>query len=200
MRKLLIFLFLFLISFNPVYADYNEKIRVTLSACVDGDTAKVILDNKEITVRFLAIDTPETVHPKVKEEPYGKEASDYTCAALKKAQNISIEYDNNSDKLDKYNRHLVWIWVDDYLLQNKIIKEGLGEVAYLYGNYKYTPTLQDSEVLAKVNKIGMWSDKKTATNTYSIILTIITLLLLVFFSSKLTSKQKRIINIIKKHI
>ena len=37
---------------------------VTLNSIVDGDTARFVLDNEIVTVRFLGIDTPETKHPK----------------------------------------------------------------------------------------------------------------------------------------
>ena len=101
---------------------------------------------------MLAIDTPETKHPSIGEEPWGKEASNFTCEKLKKAKKIEIEYDPNSDKTDKYDRILGWIWVDDQLLQDLIIKEGYAEVAYLYNDYKYTLLLQDHEEIAKANK------------------------------------------------
>lgn len=134
------------------------KEEVTFSKCVDGDTIKVKVKNKEATVRMLAVDTPESVHPKKKVEYYGKEASDYTCNLITNAKKIELEYDSNSDKYDKYERLLAWVFVDDYLLQDKLVRNGYAEVAYLYGNYKYTDLLKDHEVLAKQEHIGIWND------------------------------------------
>lgn len=156
MKKILFFIFIFFISINICCAE--EKVKVSFNSCIDGDTANLLLDGEEIKVRMLAIDTPETKHPTIGREPFGEEASEYTCNRLKNAKEIEIEYDQNSDKLDKYERHLVWIWVDDYLLQDEIIKEGLAEVAYLYGDYKYTGTLENHQTIAKVNKVGIWRD------------------------------------------
>ena len=119
------------------------KEEVTFSKCVDGDTIKVKVKNKEATVRMLAVDTPESVHPKKKVEYYGKEASDYTCNLITNAKKIELEYDSNSDKYDKYERLLAWVFVDDYLLQDKLVRNGYAEVAYLYDNYKYTDLLKD---------------------------------------------------------
>ena len=156
MKKLLfIITFLFLFFIN-VYVFALKMQDVTFSACVDGDTARLILNKKEIKVRFLAIDTPESVHPTIGEEEYGKEASEYTCNKLKKAKKISIEYDPGSDKTDKYDRHLVWIYVDGSLLQKELIKKGYAEVAYLYGDYLYTEELKKEQEKAKSNKIGIW--------------------------------------------
>ena len=132
-----------------------EKETVEFSSCVDGDTAKFKLNNEIIKIRFLAIDTPETKHPTKGEEPYGKEASDFTCNKIKNAKKIEIEYDENCDKKDRYDRVLAWVFVDDSLLQSEIVKNGLAEVAYLYGDYKYTSLLNDNEEYAKANKLGI---------------------------------------------
>ena len=159
MKKLKI-LILLLILFVPLNV-LAEKDEVKFSSCIDGDTANFTLNKKEIKVRFLAVDTPETKHPTKGEEPYGKEASEYTCKRLKEATKIELEYDDNSDKKDKYDRYLAWVFVDDSLLQAELIKNGLAEVAYLYGDYKYTDLLKDYEETAKVQKVGIYSDEKS---------------------------------------
>ena len=161
-KKVVFFLIIFLFP-GIVFASGREE--VTLSKCVDGDTAKFIINNKEEIVRFLAVDTPETKHPTKGEEPYGKEASNYTCNRLKEGNKIELEYDDNSTKTDKYNRYLAWIFVDDNLLQAELVKNGLAEVAYLYGDYKYTDLLKDYEQTAIATKVGMHSDTDTSSYT-----------------------------------
>ena len=71
---------------------------VKFNKCVDGDTIKVLLEGKERTVRLLAVDTPESVHPSKGIEFYGKEASSFTCNLITNAKKIELEYDENSDK------------------------------------------------------------------------------------------------------
>lgn len=151
-------IFLFFICITFVSAKDN-KFEVEFSECVDGDTAKFIYKDKEITARFLAIDTPETVHPTKKEEPFGKDASQYTCNKIKNADEIILEYDDDSDKKDKYDRYLVWVFVDGELLQKKLVSKGYASVAYLYGDYKYTDILEEAESEAEDNKLGIWSDE-----------------------------------------
>lgn len=163
MKKKVVFLLIIFLFPGVVFASGREE--VTFSKCVDGDTAKFIINNKEETVRFLAVDTPETKHPTKGEEPYGKEASDYTCNRLKEGNKIELEYDDNSTKTDKYNRYLVWVFVDDNLLQAELVKNGLAEVAYLYGDYKYTDLLKDYEQTAIATKVGMYSDTDTSSYT-----------------------------------
>ena len=71
MKKIYVILLgLVILGITPVFA--NEKVNVEFSKCVDGDTFKFVLKGTEQTARFLAIDTPETVHPSKGEEPIKK--------------------------------------------------------------------------------------------------------------------------------
>lgn len=147
----------------------NESEIVSLSKCVDGDTAKFLLSDGSIkTARFLAIDTPESVHPNKDVEEYGVEASDYTCNLLTNAKEIKIEYDKASDKTDKYGRILVWVYTDGKMVQETLLEQGLAKVAYLYANYEYTSSLQNIENIAKNKKIGIWSDYEEETDSSSV--------------------------------
>lgn len=152
MKKIVMVLCFIVLSILPVAA--NEKKEVHLSKCTDGDTAHFLIDGTDVTVRFLAIDTPEYTKEK---EPYGKEASEYTCNALQAAKRITLEYDDSSTKSDKYGRQLAWIFVDDVLLQKQLVEQGLAEVAYLYGEYVYTDELEEVQRIAKEKGIGIWS-------------------------------------------
>ena len=160
MKKVLIIFLFFCVFLTNVNA---EKVAVKFEGCVDGDTIKVMLDNKKTTVRFLAIDTPETVHPTKGEEPYGKEASNYTCDKVKNAKKLELEYDEGSTKTDKYSRALAWVFVDDNLLQKDLVSLGYAKVAYLYGDYKYTDELKEIEKTAKSKKLGVWSEEEKTT-------------------------------------
>ena len=139
----------------------NELLKTaTFKSCVDGDTAKFNIDDETVSIRFLAVDTPESVHPKKAEEKFGKEASEFTCNSLKNAENIIIETDPNAQEKDKYDRSLAWIWVDNELLQKKLIENGYAQVAYVYKDYKYVKNLCAIQSDAKKNKLNVWSNKK----------------------------------------
>ena len=181
MKKLFIFITLFIFNMPSVMA--YEKEQVTLSKCVDGDTAWFIRDGEKIKTRFIAIDTPESTN---KIEAYGKEASDFTCDLLTNSSFIEIEYEEDSDKTDKYDRHLVWVFVDGELLQEKVIENGLAEVAYLYGDYKYTDVLEDAEEIAKKKKLGIWNNTQdnNDVNYNYFIIGIVLILIICIFSKK----------------
>lgn len=154
MRKVVIII-ISLFVFNNVYAETSLQ-SAKFSKCIDGDTAYLIIDDKDIKVRFLAIDTPETVDTNKPEETFGKEASDFTCNMLTNANEIIIETEN-SYSVDKYGRTLGWVWIDGKLLQDEIVKNGLGQVAYIYGKYKYTESLCLHQKEAENNKLNVWA-------------------------------------------
>ena len=154
-KKIIIILSIFFIGINCTYA----KEKVEFSDCVDGDTIKILVDGKVKTVRMLAVDTPESVHPTKDVEYYGKDASEYTCNKVKNAKKLEIEYDEASDKTDKYDRLLVWVFTDGSLLQKDLISNGYAKVAYLYGDYKYTSKLEDAQELASAKGIGIWDEE-----------------------------------------
>ena len=201
MKNIIKFIIVSFIMIIPISikATNNERIQVTLNKCVDGDTAWFNVDNETVKARFLAIDTPEST---TKVEEYGKEASNYTCTELTNATKIEIEYDDNSDKTDKYDRILVWVFVDDELLQEKIINEGLGEVSYLYADYKYTNNLEIAQMEAKSKNIGMWSDSTISNENYFVItIAVIIIIIICIFNKKFRKKcLKKINNKIKKKI
>ena len=156
-KKIMLVLLLFLIPGNVLAVTAGTKTEtVVFNKCTDGDTARFMRGTTEIKVRFLAIDTPETVHPTKEVEAFGKEASNYTCDRLKSAKKIVLEYDPKSDEKDRYDRYLAWIFLDGVLLQDDIIKNGYAKVAYLYGDYLYTDLLKTSEKEARASKRGQW--------------------------------------------
>ena len=214
MKKIILTMIISIISITNVNA---KSINVKFSDCVDGDTAKFMDKDEEITARFLAIDTPEKKHPTKGEEPFGKEASEYTCEKIKNANKIKLEFDDDSDELDKYNRYLVWVFVDEELLQKELVRNGLASVAYLYGDYKYTNELEEVEQLAEDEKLGIWSitdeqtDKNKNIDYKQIIILLGIIIMLCLFSTKARKKvkseikneakkelKKRIKNIVKK--
>ena len=152
----ILFLLLFIVVLSFIYNYYssvnNLKVLVTLNRCVDGDTVWLNVNNEVKKFRLLGIDTPEV------DQEYGNDASIYVCDMLSRAKKIYIEYDKVGKRVDKYNRELVWIFVDGKLLQSMILNEGLASVKYIYANYMYLDSLYKSESNAKNKRIGIWND------------------------------------------
>ena len=104
---------------------------------VDGDTIIVNIDGEETKVRFIGVDTPESVHPdETKNSKSGKEAYEWT-AELLLGQQVYLEYD--IDKTDDYGRTLAYVYLSDgkTMVQEELIKSGMAELMTIQPNSKY---------------------------------------------------------------
>ena len=134
----------------------SAKETVKFSKCIDGDTFKVKINNEDVKVRMLAVDAPETAKDGKPADYYADEAAEYTCNRLKKAKKIQLEYDDKSDKTDKYGRYLAWVFVDGSLLEEELVSGGYAKVAYLYSDYKYADSLKEKQEIASAKNLGIW--------------------------------------------
>ncbi len=155
--------------------ELNDNMqRASFIKKVDGDTAWFAVsgeiagkehddpgysvESTEFKVRFLAVDTPETVKQGVEVQEWGPEASEYTTERLQSASTIYLEWDDASSLTDRYDRYLAWVWCDGSLLQAELVAQGLAEVTYIYGDYKYLDELYAIEAAAQEAKVGIWSE------------------------------------------
>ena len=133
---------LFRLFYQPAYeikpSPYTVKYDAAYQYIHDGDTAVFLIDTGEIvTCRFLAVDTPE-----IGEEGY-EEAKHFTDVALEKASKIVLELDPSSERYDKYDRLLAWVWADGRLMQAELIRNGYAKLRYIYHDYLYLDELEN---------------------------------------------------------
>ena len=145
--------------------DDSGFIVGTVSRVVDGDTAVITVDGQDRRVRFLGVDTPETVHPNKPVQFYGKEASDYTKKELT-GRRVWLEYDASPQ--DRYNRHLAYIWTekpsgDDEeavrrgMFNARLLLGGYAKVLIIKPNKKYEAVFRQLEKEARDGHKGLWS-------------------------------------------
>lgn len=132
---------------------------------VDGDTIKVLINNKEETVRLIGIDTPEVVDPRKPVQCFRIEASD-KAKELLNGKNVILEADEASGDLDQYNRLLRYVFLEDGTNFNKLmIEEGYAyEYTYKDNQYKYRNEFKQKEKEARENKRGLWADNACLYN------------------------------------
>jgi micrococcal nuclease len=134
----------------------NEDGLINVTKVVDGDTIKVMLNGEEETIRFLLVDTPETVHPTKEIQPFGSEASNFTKDHLE-GEMVKLELDVS--ERDKYGRILAYVYKENGEMINELLlKEGLARVAYVFPpNVKYVDQFQLLQREAQKKGLGIWS-------------------------------------------
>ena len=144
----------------PVKIYAAEGDIVSLSNCVDSESARFMQGVGEIKVKFIGIQLEEKVIDSDDDEINGSFISDYVCSVLTNGKQIRIEYEPNIEKEDKYGRIQAWVFVDDVLLQEDLIKNGYAKPMYLEENYLYYNNLKVAQKYAKDNKLGIWSEEE----------------------------------------
>ena len=152
-------------SFLNVDEDSSSGIVAGIvKRVVDGDTAVVVVGNEERRVRFLGVDTPETVHPNKPAQFYGKEASNFTKNALT-GKRVWLEYDSNPT--DRYNRHLAYIWtakpgninentIRQDMFNARLLLDGYAKVMIIKPNKRYADLFTKFQDEAKNSRKGLW--------------------------------------------
>lgn len=165
---LIVFLFLIVLYFvseNPKIVetgvDINDaeslvKYEVTVDFHIDGDTTRFYFNDESYSFRYLLIDTPEIGRKSgEKDEPFAKEALHRVEALLNNAEHIYVMFDQS--QTDNYGRYLVYVFADDIMVNEQLVKEGLAEVKYVYPpNTTYENKMRQAEEEAKRKKVGMW--------------------------------------------
>lgn len=135
----------------------EDRIPVTVASFTDGDTTRFMYNGNNEPFRYLLIDTPETNHPRLGEQPFGKEASARTRELLGNADVIEVEFDVGA-KQDHYQRNLAYIYADGRMVNEILVREGLAQVNYIEPpNTRHLERLETAQALAQQEHIGIWS-------------------------------------------
>jgi micrococcal nuclease len=124
---------------------------------VDGDTIDIDYNGIKERIRFLCVDTPESVHPDRKQNiPMGKTASDYT---KKRLLGKSVEIQLESKTRGRYGRLLAYVFIDGQNFNVDLVKQGLSPYYTKYGrSEKFNRAFQDAEKSARKTGLNIWGD------------------------------------------
>lgn len=120
---------------------------------VDGDTIHVQIAGREYTVRYIGIDTPETVAPGRPVECYGPEASRRN-RELVQGRQVMLEKDVS--ETDRFGRLLRYVWVDGQMVNALMVAEGYASAATFPPDVKYAELFVRLEAEARANNRGLW--------------------------------------------
>ena len=136
---------------------HEDKSLAKVLRVVDGDTIKVLVNNKEDTLRLIGIDAPETVDPKKTVQCFGKEASNKAKEVIA-GKTITLESDPTQGDRDEYGRLLRYVFLEDGTNFNELmISEGYAHEYTFKGNpYKYQSEFIQAEKKAREENKGLW--------------------------------------------
>ncbi len=141
----------------PAAAD-GETTAALVVAVVDGDTIDVQLDGGTVErLRYIGVDTPETVHPRRGVDCYGPEASSRNHE-LVEGRRVLLEKDIS--ERDRYGRLLryVWLTADDggVFVNAALVADGFAQVVTYPPDVKYVDLYLALQRVAREEGRGLW--------------------------------------------
>lgn len=145
---------------RSIKAEHGKLIQIV--EAVDGDTAMLINGEK---LRYIGIDTPESVDERKAVQCYAHEAAQKN-RELVQGRNIKF-YKDVSEK-DIYGRWLGFVYLEDGMFVNlELVQQGYA-FAYPYPpDISKSGELAEAEKFARENKLGLWGGQCEITRLRS---------------------------------
>lgn len=133
------------IAFRP---DEEHMVRKV----IDGDTIELANGDR---VRLIGVDTPE--FRESGPEPFADEAYRFTRSMVE-GKIVRLAFDR--ERLDKYRRVLAFVYIDDVLVNESIVRAGMGTAMTRFGySSRMKKRLVAAQDSAKEASVGIWSKK-----------------------------------------
>jgi micrococcal nuclease len=133
---------------------------------VDGDTIVVSFGGTDYKLRYIGMDTPETVDPTSPVQWMGSQAT-AANTALVAGKTVYLEKDVSD--VDRYDRLLRYVWLADgaawTLVNLELVKQGVASAISYPPDTKYDALYADAESIARQSGIGLWGVPPTTAPT-----------------------------------
>lgn len=132
----------------------RRAIRADVVDVVDGDTIEVALDDAVEDVRYIGIDTPESVAPGEPVECFGKAASREN-ERLVGDEAVRLVFD--AERRDHYGRLLAYVHIGGLFVNGELVARGYARTLEIEPNTTRAARLGRLEAEAGREGRGLWS-------------------------------------------
>lgn len=140
----------------------SNLIQATVTRIIDGDTIEVDIDGQKRRLRYIGVNTPETVDPRRPVECFGKEASERN-KQLVDGKTVGLEKDVS--ETDKFGRLLRYIWAEGRMVNAMLVKEGYATASTFPPDVKYAALFASYQSEAGAAGRGLWGTTVCQTPT-----------------------------------
>jgi micrococcal nuclease len=138
----------------------GEQAQVT--RVVDGDTIEVLMGGATHKVRYIGIDTPETVDPRRPVECFGHEASERNRQLV---EGRTVELEKDISETDQYGRLLRYVWVEGEMVNATLVREGYAVASTYPPDVKYQELFLNLQREARDAGRGLWGPACNASTS-----------------------------------
>lgn len=144
---------------TPTSTPTRSEETVKVVYVIDGDTIEIEGGKR---VRYIGIDTPETVDPRKPVQCFGKEASDKN-KELVSGKGVRLEKDVS--ETDKYGRLLRYVYIENTFVNDYLVRQGYAYASSYPPDVKYQNQFTQAQTEAKSSKKGLWADNACGENS-----------------------------------
>jgi len=141
-------------SLADLWQDAPPRTAVVfVTRVVDGDTVEIELEGREEDVRYIGVDTPETVKPGEPVQCFGPEASDFNHRLVEQRQ-VRLVFDQ--ERRDVYGRLLAYVYLGDRFVNAELMRRGLARTLTIPPNDRYASRFKRLQTAAARAGRGLW--------------------------------------------
>lgn len=130
-----------------------SSLRAQVSRVVDGDTIEVRIGGGEDEVRYIGIDTPETVKPGTPVQCFGPQSS---AANKRLVEGRSVRLVFDRERRDIYDRLLAYVYVGDRFVNAALVREGFARTLTIPPNVAHAGLFHRLARAAGSAGRGLW--------------------------------------------
>jgi micrococcal nuclease len=133
----------------------GARLTGTVTRVVDGDTVHVRIAGRDETVRYIGMDTPETVKPNTPVQCFGKAASAANHRLVSGAR-VNLRLD--AEPRDRYGRLLAYVYRrrDGLFVNAALVRDGFATILTIPPNISHAGDLLSLERRARARRRGLW--------------------------------------------
>jgi len=125
----------------------------TVARVIDGDTIEVELGDTREDVRYIGVDTPETVKPDTPVQCFGPRASAFNHR-LMEGRRVRLVF--GVERRDVYERLLAYVYLRRRFVNAMLVRRGLARSLTIAPNDRYAPLFRRLELRAARAGRGLW--------------------------------------------
>jgi micrococcal nuclease len=134
-------------------APSERSVDARVVRVVDGDTIVASVDGSDEYVRYIGVDTPETVKPDTPVQCYGPQASDENHR-LVEGRSVKLVFD--AEQRDDYGRLLAYVYTGRRFVNAELVGAGYARTLEIAPNTSHAPELQRLATRAARAGKGLW--------------------------------------------
>jgi micrococcal nuclease len=120
---------------------------------VDGDTIEARIAGRVEDVRYIGVDTPETVKPDTPVQCFGPRASSFNHRLVEHRQ-VRLVF--GVERRDVYGRLLAYVYLGRRFVNAGLVRRGLARSLTIPPNDRFAPLFRDLELHAARGGRGLW--------------------------------------------